>query len=41
MTLMRNEAVNILKIHVQEFSQTFLKRPLKIDKTKLLMTNGS
>ena len=26
---------------IQKYSETFVKRPLKIDKTRVLMTNGS
>ena len=39
-TCTHNEAVR-LRCYDSKYSKTCLKRPLKIDKTKILMTNGS
>ena len=33
--------ITTLKLHINVYSKTCVKRPLKIDKTKVLMTPGS
>ena len=40
-TLFTREMKALLSSRITIYSKTCLKRPLKIDKTKILMTNGS